>query len=228
MRTIVAITRSAKAPGLEKLITESHGRVVNVVITDITDESVVRSALPEIQRHLPGGVLDVLINNAGVMPFSEGTMETVSNAQLQDVFRTNVSSVQAMTSVLLPLLKRGNTKKVINISTSMGSIALVKNYAFAPTHAYKITKAALNMLNAQYAMDFADQGFTFLAVSPGWLKTDMGSERADLEVSVGAESVKTWILKADSNYNGKAVSIHVPGWENVEGPNKYDGKEIPW
>lgn len=49
----------------------------------------------------------------------------------------------------------------------MGSIALVKNYAFAPTHAYKITKAALNMLNAQYALDFADQGFTFLAVSPG-------------------------------------------------------------
>lgn len=115
VRTIIAITRSANSPGLERLIAESQGRVVNIVITDITDESVVKSALPEIERHLPGGVLDVLINNAGVMPTPEGTMEAVSSAQLQDVFRTNVSSVQAMTSVLLPLLKRENTKKVINV-----------------------------------------------------------------------------------------------------------------
>lgn len=56
----------------------------------------------------------------------------------------------------------------------------------------------------------------------------MGTEQADLEVSVGAESVKGWILKADKSYNGKGVNIHVPGWENAEGPNKYDGKEIPW
>jgi len=49
----------------------------------------------------------------------------------------------------------------------MGSIALAKDYMFAPAHAYKISKAALNMLTAQYAADFADKNFTFLAISPG-------------------------------------------------------------
>ena len=49
----------------------------------------------------------------------------------------------------------------------MGSITQVERYTFAPTPAYKITKAALNMLTAQYAQDFAEEGVTFLAISPG-------------------------------------------------------------
>jgi NAD(P)-dependent dehydrogenase (short-subunit alcohol dehydrogenase family) len=49
----------------------------------------------------------------------------------------------------------------------MGSIGLVKSYSFAPTHAYKVSKAALNMLTAQYAVDFEKRDFTFLAISPG-------------------------------------------------------------
>ena len=85
---------------------------------------------------------------------------------------------------VLPLLEKGKDKKIVNMyvhrhlaeskilltlssSTSMGSIAYTKNYSFAPTHAYKISKAALNMLTTQYAMELEDQGFTVIAVSPG-------------------------------------------------------------
>lgn len=49
----------------------------------------------------------------------------------------------------------------------MGSLSLTSRYTFAPSPAYKITKAALNMLTAQYALDFAKEGVTFLAISPG-------------------------------------------------------------
>lgn len=53
-------------------------------------------------------------------------------------------------------------------STSLGSITLAPKYhTHMPTPAYKISKAALNMLTVQYAMDFADQGFTFFAICPG-------------------------------------------------------------
>jgi len=194
VRVVIAITRNNDCPALQKLIAGSSGRAVNVVVQDITDERIVKEALPRIEQHLPGGILDVLVNNAGVMPISKGSMEAVSNEQLQDVFKTNVGSVQAMTSVLLPLLERGVTRKVINISTILGSIGGSRAYSFSPAHAYKISKAALNMLTAQYAADFAERDFTFLAISPGWLKTDLGGQQADLDVSVGAESVKKWIL----------------------------------
>lgn len=112
---IIAVTRNENAPGLQALIADYQDRVVNIVIPDITDEQSVKKALPEIEQRLPSGVLDVLVNNAGVMPFSSGTVGAVSNTQLQDVFKTNVCSVQAMTSVLLPLLERGQTRKVINM-----------------------------------------------------------------------------------------------------------------
>lgn len=56
----------------------------------------------------------------------------------------------------------------------------------------------------------------------------MGSQHADLDVATGVGALKDLILAADSTYNGKFYNIYVPGWENAEGPNQYDGAEIPW
>ena len=60
------------------------------------------------------------------------------------------------------------------------------------------------------------------------MKTDLGSQYADLEVEVGVAATLKIILEADRSFNGKFQNIHVPGWENADGPNQYDGKEMPW
>lgn len=61
-----------------------------------------------------------------------------------------------------------------------------------------------------------------------WLKTEMGSSYADLEVETGVEASLKIILEANPKMNGKLMNIHVPDWENAEGPNQYDGRELPW
>jgi hypothetical protein len=61
-----------------------------------------------------------------------------------------------------------------------------------------------------------------------WLKTDLGGANADLEPEVGAKATLDIILKSTSETNGKFLTIHVPGWENAPGPNKYDGSVVPW
>lgn len=61
-----------------------------------------------------------------------------------------------------------------------------------------------------------------------WLKTDLGSQNADLPVSVGAEQVIKITLSTDKSHSGRFRNILVPGYENVEGPNKYDGKDPVW
>lgn len=56
----------------------------------------------------------------------------------------------------------------------------------------------------------------------------MGSEKADLDVPVGVNAVKEMILTAGPRLNGKFMNIKVAGWENAEGPNQYDGGELPY
>jgi hypothetical protein len=56
----------------------------------------------------------------------------------------------------------------------------------------------------------------------------MGSDKADLDVATGAKAVTDLVNKADTSYNGKFYNIFVSGWEHAEGPNQYDGLEIPW
>ena len=56
----------------------------------------------------------------------------------------------------------------------------------------------------------------------------MGSQNADLDVDVGAKAVLDILLNSTPELNGAFQNIRVPGWENVEGPNQYDGRAVPW
>lgn len=68
---IFATTRSAPTPALQKTIDESSGRVVNIIVNPVDLESV-RAALSEVEKHLSGAGLDVLINNVGAGPYTYG------------------------------------------------------------------------------------------------------------------------------------------------------------
>ncbi|CAG8094351.1 unnamed protein product [Penicillium nalgiovense] len=91
----------------------------------------------------------------------------------------------------------------------------------------KITKAALNCMTKLYALDLNDQGFTFFAFSPGWLRTDQGGPYADLEAGTGAKAVLD-LSRDREALNGKFLNIHVPGLEETQGLHKYDELEIEW
>ncbi|USW51637.1 Putative short-chain dehydrogenase/reductase SDR, NAD(P)-binding domain superfamily [Septoria linicola] len=230
---IVAVTRNNSSEALNALVSKSQGRIVNVIISDVTDEDKVQASIDS-QSKTPSDPmasmyeLVVLINNAGIGDWTPGGVAALKAAKLQEVFNADVISAHLVTSTLLPLLKAGQQRKIINISTPVGSMAYAQRFAFAPAPAYKIAKAAMNMWHTTYALDLKEEGFTVLAVSPGWLRTDMGTQDADLDVDVGVAGVLDWVFKAEPSLNGKFVNIKVPGWENAPGMNQYDGKEIPW
>ncbi|CAK1363355.1 unnamed protein product [Cercospora beticola] len=221
---IFAITRGPSVE-LQKWIDASEERIVNIVIKDLTKEDSVQGGVTQIQKHTPS--LDVLVNNAGQGSFTPDGVRSVKAADLREILNTNLVSAQVVTAAFLPLLESGNEKKVINISSTLGSISYASRHANTPSHAYKVTKAGMNMLTALYALDHKE--FTFLAVSPGWLRTDLGSQNADLPVEVGVSSLKDIILKADRSQNGKFFNIHVPDWKKEgKGPEVYEGEEVPW
>lgn len=154
-------------------------------------------------------------------------------------------SVHEVTRVFLPLLKKGTLKKVVNISTTLGSITHAHKVAFLPAPAYKITKAAMNALTVQYALEYEKEGFSFIALSPGvsilglpkckadrskkWMKTELGGgDYADLTTEQGAKASLDIIFEPGQKYNGKFPKVLVKGWENNPGNQQYDGTITPW
>ncbi|KAJ5835357.1 Short-chain dehydrogenase/reductase SDR [Penicillium robsamsonii] len=223
--TIIATARKDNSAQLKEIASASSGRV-QIVKLDVIDETSVKEAVAAVERQLQGKGLDYLVNNAGVSDWSPTGLEGMDN--LNETFNVNVTAAHLVSRAFLPLMRKGEKKTVINISTTLGSIAMAGAFQHLKTPAYKISKAALNMLTVQYAQQYADDGFTFLAISPGWLRTDLGSDRADLPVETGAEKVLDIIQKATPDQNGKFVNIHISGSETQAGANYYDGKEIPW
>ncbi|MCJ1395420.1 hypothetical protein MMC18_008306 [Xylographa bjoerkii] len=223
--TIFATTRSENAPEIQKLVEQSPSRVVQVQL-DATDEGSAQKAAVAVERILAGKGLDVLINNAGVMDYSPDGIHTMTG--LNSTFNSNVTSAHIVTSAFLPLLRRGTQKKVANISSTLGSIGKARVYKPFPVPAYKVSKAALNMLTVQYAQAYEDEGFVFVAITPGWLQTDLGGSTADLPAETGAKAVLKTLHEAGKKDNGKFLNIHVPGWEKHEGLNQYDGLSPPW
>ena len=81
----------------------------------------------------------------------------------------------AVTNAFLPLIEKGALKKVINISSAAGDSEFVEKTGYASA-AYGISKAALNYINAKYAVEFRGKGYTFLAISPGFVETRPNGE----------------------------------------------------
>jgi len=163
---IFAISRSAPSGEFKALVDANSDRIIPITAA-VNDTEAVQNAAKEVETKLGGQGLDVLVNNAGVGPWHPEGVKSVTAEDLAKVFDVNVAGPQRMTVAFLPLLEKGNLKKVINVSTALASLAWADRWPMVPTSAYKISKTALNMLNKHWAMDFADKGFTFLVLSPG-------------------------------------------------------------
>jgi NAD(P)-dependent dehydrogenase (short-subunit alcohol dehydrogenase family) len=166
------------------------------------------------------GRLDILLNNAGVG--GEGgilnphTIET-TDAEFATVFRTNVLSVISVTREFLPLLKKSSAGRIVNVSSILGSLTLqaMPNSPIAPmkAFAYNASKTALNQFTVHLAAELKDTGIKVNSAHPGWVKTELGTPHAQLEIADGAKTSVALALAGEDGPNGKFI---------------HDGKELPW
>jgi hypothetical protein len=131
---------------------------------------------------------------------------------VESTFRTNVGGPLAVTQAFLPLVQKStNNPRVINVSTLMGSNALAKP-VFEMTKlmstSYQVSKAALNLLTTQQSVSIP--GVTFVALHPGWVKTDMGTQNAPLEVGDAVQKIVAAIESRKPSDNGAATRRRTP------------------
>lgn len=156
-----------------------------------------------------GRKMDILINNAGVVKDEEETHVIIE--KLRDTLEVNLIGTVDLTERLLPFVAQGG--HIINISSSAGSLtdSDFETSSHYPFHypAYKISKAALNMYTRTLAMNLKHEGADIIvsSVHPGWVRTEMGGEDADISPEEAAEDIFRFSLSRPSTggfwYRGK-------------------------
>ncbi|GLZ38118.1 SDR family NAD(P)-dependent oxidoreductase [Actinokineospora sp. NBRC 105648] len=177
------------------------------VTLDVTDAGSVRAAAEHIDdRH---GVLDVLVNNAGIFlgPLS---LDTTAE-DLRPLYETNVFGVVTVTRAMLPLLRRSRAPRVVNVSSTTASVELTRRPEPIPGDptrrlAYASSKAALNMLTAQYAEAFErDPELARIkvnAVAPGFTATDLNGFTGTRTAAEGARVITRLATLPDDGPSG--------------------------
>jgi len=187
-RVVATCRQPARAHELNQLAGEHPGRL-HVLPLDVADPK----AHAELAREWPLVVddpavdrIDLLVNNAGVLHSGE-RFGDVSAEQLDDSWRINARGPFLLTQALAPLLADASqphaggpardAARVANLSSQLGSIAGLDGFH---TPSYAISKAAQNMASALLADALAPRGIVVLALHPGWVKTRMGGDGAQL------------------------------------------------
>jgi NAD(P)-dependent dehydrogenase (short-subunit alcohol dehydrogenase family) len=154
----------------------SEGLDVETLTLDVDDPDSVEHAARELRgRH---GALDVLVNNAGVLPEATAdSVEVISTGMFRQTFETNLFGAVNTTEQLLPLLRRSEAGRIVNVSTTMGSLADQSDpgspYYSVIAPAYQASKAALNSVTVGLSKLLADTPIKVNAVCPGFVQTDL-------------------------------------------------------
>jgi len=187
------------------------------IMIDVSNPESIRKAATEVERDY--GRLDILINNAAVMTddrekkVSEQTLDT-----WRKTFETNLFGLIGTTQAFLPLLRRSDAGRIVNLSSILGSITLHATpgspiYESKSHACYNVSKSAVNAFTVQLAYELKDAPLKVNAAHPGWVKTDMGGEGATMELVDGART---------------SVALATLGADGPSGTFVHMGESLPW
>lgn len=168
------------------------------------------SDIQKLAKVLQNKPIDILINNAGIL----GAHESFGNIETEfwvEALKVNTIAPLLIAQALLPNLRLGQCKIIANISSCLGSISDNDSGAY---YCYRSSKAALNAVTKSMAIDLKNENITTIAMHPGWVKTDMGGEDAQITVSESVQGLTSVLNSIKLNDSGKFLD--------------YQGKLLDW
>jgi NAD(P)-dependent dehydrogenase (short-subunit alcohol dehydrogenase family) len=169
-RVIATCRKPAEAAELAKLAAAHPTLTVHGL--EVADQGSVRALATE----LGDAPIDLLLNNAGSSGPREQKFGRVDYDGWLTTFKTNTLGPLQMCEAFVEQVARSDKKLIVSITSGMGSIG----DSSGGYYAYRSTKAALNMVMHNVALDLRPRGITCVLINPGWVKTDMGTQQAPL------------------------------------------------
>jgi len=194
--TVVACPRALGSSGLAALAASYPARLHQVAM-DVSDDASIERAAREVGNCVSR--LDLLFNNAGALHRGEGSVGKLETDQLLHAYRVNTVGCLRVTAAFLPLLRKGTGRRLVQITSLMGSI---EDDRRGGAYGYRMSKAALNMAVRNLAIELGPEGFVVLAIHPGWVKTRLGGDHAPLALGPATAEVLRVVLAAGPEDNG--------------------------
>jgi len=183
------------------------GLAVEAVEIDLNDETTIASAAAQIAaRH---GRLDILVNNAGIVDAEDGPPSAATAGAVRRLMETNFLGTLAVTQAMLPLLRQSRAGRIVNLSTTLGSLTIngdpTSPYYEARLIGYNASKAALNMLTVQLAAELKDTPIVVNSVAPGYVRTDLTGGNGFMSPAEGARLPVQYALLGPDAASGRFV-----------------------
>ncbi|MEU4393674.1 SDR family oxidoreductase [Kribbella sp. NPDC023855] len=193
----------------------ADGIKASAIQLEVTDPASVRAAAAKIEAE--HGRLDVLVNNAAIIPEGDAGVTEIAAEALRAGFETNVIGLVDVTQALLPVLRNADAARIVNLSTSLASFTQVgdpeSRMSTVRTLAYNSSKAAVNMVTVMLANELRGTGILVNAADPGNCATDMGGWDAPRTPAQGA---------------AVAVQLATLGADGPTGEVHADTGRLPW
>ena len=195
---------SSKSVELESLRKSADGNLEIIELNLFSDESI-----NQVSKAIDDQPIDLFINNAGMMGPRNISLGAVSGSIWAEVFRVNTIAPLLLAQALLANIEKGQEKKMIFMSSRVGSI---QENSGGSMYSYRSSKTALNQVVKSLSVDLFVSNICAVALHPGWVLTDMGGPNAliDVKTSVsGMISVIEKLLLSDTgnffNYDGSHI-----------------------
>ena len=181
---------------------------ITVYQLDVSNQQHIEHLAEELSDH----VIDIVLNNAGVMGENGVTVGNIDRDNFLNVMSVNCLSVLKVSEAFLPHLGKSTDKLIVVISSAMGSIS---DNQSGRSYAYRASKTAVNSVMRSFAIDVNDKGIKVLLLHPGWVQTNMGGDSALLDADKAVSAMLEQIEKHKHNAQAEVL-------------RRYDGGTMPW
>jgi len=169
---------------------------VEVLELDVSDHKSIDKAVKWVEDKF--GKLNVLVNNAGIIGPKKSSLQSINVDELKEVMAVNYYGPIRMNKAFLHLIRMSQEGRIINVSSGMGALDdLVSGYP-----EYRLSKAGLNSQSILLANELREDGIKVFAMSPGWVRTEMGGQNAPRSVEEGADTA-IWLATDKTVETGK-------------------------
>ncbi len=195
---VIACVRDLKSA---TILTQLQLQSLTIHELDLNKEQTITS----LYQSLSANPIDIVINNAGMNLTNFNSSSEINYHNWQEIFHVNAIAPIILSHKLLPNLKLGQKKLIVNISSIMASIQLNQNGGAA---LYRASKSALNALTKTLSYELRKDKITVIALHPGWVKTKMGGEEAPLTAEESAKLIADVISNVSFKQSGEFINYN--------------------